>query len=161
MKTIFLTSAAVLLMSFAAQAEDKVKVIDGDSLEINGKNIRLIGIDAPEYLQPCYDTNNQKYQCGQKSLQYLQKLVDDAVKRGDKIKCHKESVDRYKRDLSICYAGKLNLNKEMVRAGWATIYRHDMFQAEEKEAKKTKRGIWQGRFMHPEIYRVLKRYGKM
>ena len=94
-------------------------------------------------------------------MQYLQKLVDDAVKRGDKIKCHKESVDRYKRDLSICYTGKLNLNKEMVRAGWATIYRHDMFQAEEKEAKKTKRGIWQGRFMHPEIYRVLKRYGKM
>ncbi len=153
--------SAVLLLPFAALAKEEIKVLDGDSLEIDGRDIRLVGIDAPEYLQLCYDKNGEKYECGQEALRYLQKLVADSLKSGGNIACKKEGVDRYKRDLSVCYADKLNLNKEMVRSGWATVYRHDMFQADEDEAKKAKRGIWQGRFMRPELYRALKRYGKM
>ena len=29
------------------------KIIDGDSLIVNGQEIRLLGIDAPEYRQEC------------------------------------------------------------------------------------------------------------
>ena len=48
----------------------------------------------------------------------------------------------------------------MVKAGWAVTYRHEMFKSAEEKAKKAKSGIWQGRFMRPELYRVLKRYSK-
>ena len=43
----------IILFSFSATAQ--IRVVDGDSLEINNKKIRLIGIDAPEYYQTCFD----------------------------------------------------------------------------------------------------------
>ena len=158
---IFLKMLVFVFLTCGARAETGIKVIDGDNLEINGKSIRLIGIDAPEYQQLCRDAQGHDYQCGQESLFYMQKLVDSALKRGDEVICHKEGVDRYKRDLSVCFVGELNINEEMVRAGWATVYRHDDYLSAEKEAKSAKRGMWQGKFMRPELYRVLKRYGKM
>ena len=39
--------------SFASIFEGIPRVIDGDSLEINGNKIRLFGIDAPEKKQNC------------------------------------------------------------------------------------------------------------
>ena len=41
----------ILLWSLPLQA--KIEVIDGDSLRVNGVEIRLEGIDAPEYHQEC------------------------------------------------------------------------------------------------------------
>ena len=159
MKTSFLTFAVFLLV-FDANAQNAVKVVDGDSLEINGASVRLVGIDSPEYLQLCNDESGNKYECGQQALEYMQDMVAGCLARKEDIRCEKKGTDRYKRDLSICYCGGLNLNEEMVKAGWAVTYRHEMFKPAEEKAKKAKSGIWQGRFMRPELYRVLKRYSK-
>ena len=59
----------------------KAKVIDGDSIEINEKKIRLFGIDAPEKKQKCKKKffsfnfiNLQKsYSCGLISSNNLKK----------------------------------------------------------------------------------------
>ena len=45
----------------------------------------------------------------------------------------------------------------MVADGWAvayTRYTKDYINAEQ-EAQKYKRGLWQGRFLKPEYYRIL------
>ena len=41
-------------------------IIDGDTLEIHGKRIRLHGIDAPESGQFC-EKDGKQYRCGQQS----------------------------------------------------------------------------------------------
>ncbi len=151
-KTIaFLT---VFCLSAAARAE--VVAVDGDSLLIDGRNIRLEGIDAPEYNQKCFDAQGRLYDCGRKSKETLSALVANGVD------CVRRKIDRYKREVSICHAGELNVNREMVRRGQAVAYTRYLndFAADEAEAKKAKRGIWSGRFMRPELFRVLEREQK-
>ncbi len=162
MKNFIYTSSLILILSLVSLcfASSDIIVVDGDSLEIGSRKIRLVGIDAPEYLQTCLDEKGEVYACGEESGQYLQKLIDDQTAQGFKIKCQVQGVDRYKRQLCICKTASLNLNLEMVKSGHAISYRSDMFQATEKRAKQAKKGVWQGKFMRPEIFRALQRKEK-
>lgn len=147
----FLIFCAV--MGLCVNAFAQLHAVDGDSLENENRRIRLEGIDAPEYKQYCFDENKQKYMCGQDSLKYLQNLM-----AGKKITCRCESEpDRYKRELCICFADDLELNRQMVAAGQAVSYLSDRYAAEEKTAKMQKSGIWQGKFMRPALYRAMER----
>ncbi len=140
--------------AFAAQ---NVHVVDGDSLEMGKVRIRLEGIDAPEYYQDCRYPSKKKYACGLEAREFLQGLVEQG-----RVTCVERDLDRYKRSLCTCYVTnkigeKLNLNEEMVRAGWAVVYKnkHSDYSAAEAEAKAEKRGMWQGKFMKPQLYRIL------
>lgn len=135
-------------------ANERIKVVDGDSLEIGSRRIRLFGIDSPEYVQNCYDKQHKKYSCGIKAKKYMEKLIAQG-----NIECHEISKDRYKRSLSECYSGKQNLNEAMVLAGWAVAYRDEdgIYERAEAVAKKDKRGVWQGKFMRPELFRFKNR----
>ncbi len=139
-----------LLLSQAVEA--KCKVIDGDSIVLNGIRIRLSGIDAPEYKQQCYDVSGQGYDCGWQAKKELIRLIGKA-----KVVCDREQKDIYNRDLSTCYAGGDNLNLKMLENGWAVAYRTERedYLAAEHRAKINRRGIWQGKFMKPELYRIL------
>lgn len=140
----------ILLLNIS-QAQGKLRVIDGDSLMLDRKEIRLSGIDAPEFRQTCYDANNKEYPCGQKATQALKKLA------GEDIKCKHITKDKYKRYVSICYSNGINLNKKMVEKGWAVAYTRytNAYVQAEKQAKQQKKGVWQGRFLKPELYRIL------
>ena len=95
----------------------QVKVVDGDSLEINSIRIRLMGIDAPEYTQTCKTNANKKYYCGQDSINHLKKLIENKT-----ITCKTHQKDQYDRELCTCYADDTDINKEMVRSGHAIVY---------------------------------------
>lgn len=137
-----------------ARQESRLKIIDGDSIMLNGTEIRLEGIDAPEYKQVCYDANKKAYRCGIKAYEFLKNFV-----KGKKVTCKKISIDRYKRQVSFCYADGIDINQTMVQNGWAVAYDHydDKYVKDEISARKNKAGIWQGRFMRPEIWRALNR----
>lgn len=143
---------AVVLFSFDVFAA--VKVVDGDSLEIDGKRVRLEGIDAPEYDQFCENKKGVKYNCGLRSKEKLLSFID-----GRELKCDYLGTDVYDRLLAICYAEGENINKKMVETGWAVSYNRfsEGFDEEEKKARKNKRGMWQGKFMRPELFRFLKK----
>lgn len=134
-------------------AEAAVEVIDGDSLIVDGTEVRLNGIDAPEYHQECYDESGQAYFCGQEAYKALQALA------GPDTRCSEVTVDRYRRSVAVCRSRGKMINEEMVLRGWAVAYTQytDDFAPAEAEAKKAKRGIWRGRFMVPELYRALNR----
>lgn len=132
-----------------------VKVIDGDSLEIGTHRIRLMGIDAPEYTQFCKDKNKKSYPCGKESLEYLQNLIKDTP-----VKCIIHEKDKYDRDLCTCYVNNLNINAEMIHSGHAIVYMGEEYTLEQIKAKRAKRGIWQGRFIHPRLFRSLKQQQK-
>ena len=41
----------------------EIKIIDGDTIHLNGEKIRFTGIDTPELKQTC-NKNNEVIQCG-------------------------------------------------------------------------------------------------
>lgn len=127
-----------------------VKVIDGDSLEIGTIRIRLMGIDAPEYIQQCKNKKGKKYPCGITSKNHLKKLTDNAD-----ITCKIHKKDQYERNLCTCYKGDININAEMVRSGYAIPYLESPYKKEKEEAQQNKRGLWSGRFMQPRLFRRL------
>ena len=90
----------------------QVKVIDGDSIVVGGREVRMEGIDAPEYHQDCYNAEGKAYACGVRATEYMQNLT-----KGQKLRCEPIEIDRYKRVVAVCFAGKTNLNAEMVRSG--------------------------------------------
>ena len=144
---------------WASASSDYVKIIDGDSLEIGTRRIRLQGIDAPEYVQYCFNADKNKYRCGLRSKDYLEKMIKQAHYH---INCKVVGRDRYHRELSECFANGRNLNLEMIKSGWAVAYRSDdsSYQQAEKYAKSAKKGVWKGKFMRPEYFRRLQREEK-
>lgn len=125
----------------------RASVIDGDTIEIHGKRIRLFGIDAPESAQTCRDDKGQNYRCGQRAALMLSDKIGQQT-----VVCDQRDVDRYKRIIAVCRLGNDDLNAWLVREGWAVAYRQfsrDYVRTEE-EAKAAKRGIWAGTFTPPE-----------
>ena len=124
-------------------------VIDGDTIHINNNKIRLLGIDAPEKNQKCV-FNNKDWECGKNSTLALREMIENSP-----VICRINDVDRYKRYIAVCFSNKKNLNKMMVKNGWAIAYRYYSkdYIDEEFIAKRKKLGIWRGTFEEPYIYR--------
>ncbi len=134
------------------------KIIDGDTIKINSKKIRLHGIDAPEFKQMCkkpylkivFFTFTKDYPCGKISTQKLQKKINNKA-----ITCKILDIDRYKRLIGECFKRNLNLNSWLVSNGYAVAYRKysKKYVSFEINAKNEKLGIWQGKFEMPWDYR--------
>lgn len=124
------------------------KVIDGDSLELNGERIRLEGIDAPELDQTCLK-GAQRLPCGQEARRRLRELTGSG-----RLSCTGWQRDKYDRLLGVCEASGRLVNREMVRSGWAVAY--GAFGAEEGEARRAKLGLWAGEFVRPQEFRRMK-----
>lgn len=145
---LIITTAPALAM----EVQGRASIIDGDSLEIRGVQIRLDGIDAPEGSQTC-TLNGQRWRCGR----------DAAFALADRsgtlpVRCIGDSVDRYGRLLATCYAGGENLNGWLVREGWAVAYRRfsTAYVAHENIARTERRGLWAGEFMMPWRWRAIR-----
>ena len=134
---------------YAQSIIGKAKVIDGDTIHIGKSKIRLHAIDAPEKNQKCL-YKKQEWECGKESTSALKKLI-----RNQLINCKIKKIDRYNRYVAICFANKINLNKIMVKSGWAIAYKYYSldFVLEEQNAKLNKQGIWRGEFEEPYKFR--------
>ena len=124
----------------------RAKVIDGDSLIIGSKKVRLFGIDAFEYSQTC-----GRYACGRVAARELTKLVQNVV-----IRCQMRDKDQYGRIVAQCHNAKgQDIAQEMVRMGLAVDYRSysRAYIKDETMAKQQKRGAWRYPFQSPASYR--------
>lgn len=114
-----------------------VSVIDGDTLKLlTGERseikVRLACIDAPE--------KNQPY--GKKAKHALSDFV-----YGKTITVKEVDTDQYGRTLGQVYRDTLWANGEMVRQGYAWVYRpyakrHPELYQFEREARATQKGLW-------------------
>jgi endonuclease YncB( thermonuclease family) len=123
--------------------------IDGDSLYIGDREVRLFGIDAPEWTQTC-TKGGKAWACGEAAANQLSKLII-----GERLLCQKVDTDEYRRAVARCTAGSVDVNRYMVSSGYAVAYRHystDYVGAEES-AKAAKLGIWAGTFEMPSQFR--------
>lgn len=158
--------------------EGRARAIDGDTLEIGGRMIRLQGLDAPESAQLCEDAEGKNWRCGAAATAALDALIHG---KGEvlssalplTITCQqdpRDAEDRYGRALAMCRAGDIDINLAMVQGGHAVAYRRYLdwrdgsprphkaaFLAAEDEARRARRGLWQGRFTLPEEWRAARR----
>lgn len=113
-----------------------IKVLDGDSINIlhEGKvlRIRLAEIDAPERSQSFW----------KKSKQALENYV-----AGKEVEVEEFDVDQYGRVVGHVYQDDVWVNGELVRGGYAYVYREFAVSKKlyeyEGEAERNKTGIWQ------------------
>ena len=126
-----------------------VTVVDGDNVIINGINIRLYGIDAPEANQLC-QRNQQQWPCGQEATRQLEKLTGNQT-----VVCEQRDVDKYGRPVADCHVGEQNLSSEMVKLGLAIAYTRysNAYIVEQSAAHQQKLGLWSGEFVDPEQWR--------
>jgi endonuclease YncB( thermonuclease family) len=126
-------AASLTLAALPAFAES-VRVVDGDTLRVDGVTYRLWGIDAPESDQPCADG----WPAGQTATEHLRALIGD-----HHVTCEPRTLDRYGRTVAICRAGGRDLGADMVADGHASAfvrYSRD-YVDEEREAAAVKAGI--------------------
>lgn len=120
--------------------------IDGDSLRVAGEELRLEGIDAPEYRQTCRRQDGGEVPCGRAARDALARMLVQADPR-----CTVGRVDRYGRGLARCMIGALDVNATMVRDGHAVAYGD--YSREEAQARAARRGIWAHDFDRPADWR--------
>jgi endonuclease YncB( thermonuclease family) len=130
----------ILALASPALAEELrgrvVGITDGDTLtlltpERREVKIRLAEIDTPESAQP-YGTRAR------------QALSDLAFSQDVRVQV--QDIDRYGRTVGRIYAGRVDVNAEMVRRGAAWVYRRysrdPSLLVLEDEARQVRRGIW-------------------
>jgi len=124
-------------------------VVDGDTLEIHGRRIRLFGIDAPEADQMC-TAAGQRYRCGQKAAFALADFVDTQT-----VSCEQRDTDQYGRAVATCSVGIQDLGAWLVAHGHALAYRRysNQYVAAEEAAAAARQGVWAGEFQPPWEWR--------
>ncbi len=137
-----------LITSFDVKS-NKAKVVDGDTIHLDGQKIRFSGIDTPEINQVC-NKNEEVIKCGILAKELLISMIGN-----NKVKCVNEGVDQYKRILAECFVNNQSLSKFLVREGFAFAYRKysTKFIEDEDYAKKNKKGMWSMTFEYPWDYR--------
>jgi endonuclease YncB( thermonuclease family) len=152
MKLLF--AILLLMLPAMAQAADVTgvpKIREGDQIVIGSSRIRLGGIDAPSVDQLCLNTKGERWTCGVAARDELIKHVENKPWT-----CHVNRVDRRGRSVARCEVDGEDIQKWMVKSGWALSYvrfSHD-YDAEEKAARDAKAGMWQGAFIAPWDWRV-------
>ena len=137
------------MMFFDVGFTDVLKVVDGDTIVLNGEKIRFSGIDTPELKQKCIK-NDQKVFCGVLAKKLLLEKIGNKTPE-----CIREGKDIYKRTLAECFINGESLSVFLVRNGYAFAYRKysDKFIKEEEFAKKNKNGLWSMKFEYPWDFR--------
>jgi endonuclease YncB( thermonuclease family) len=128
---------------------DEYRVVDGDTFVIQGRRIRLYGIDAPELGQAC-TRNGETYDCGNASQEHLRFLL-----MGEEVHCERRSKDKWGREVASCTAGGRDIATLMVRQGWAVAYTEysTAYIEDERFARTNGMGMWAKEFLLPEDWR--------
>ena len=149
-------AALLLLTSTAVYASDvesisgAPRIIDGDTLVIDGTRIRLHGIDAPEARQTC-QRDGIDWLCVQEASKALRDYVGYY-----ELRCERLDTDRYGRMVARCFMPDgTDIGKWMVSNGWALAYRRysSEYEDEESLSKAGTLGLWTGEFLNPWEWR--------
>tara|TARA_B100000953_G_C17821494_1_gene358714 strand:+ start:90 stop:548 length:459 start_codon:yes stop_codon:yes gene_type:complete len=132
---------------------DNLRIIDGDTIELNGERIRFSGIDTPEPKQICTLDNIEIF-CGNLASIVLKEKIGNEI-----VSCEREpEKDFFGRTLGECFINDESLSKFLVRNGYAFAFikYSKKFVEDEKYAKKNNLGLWAMEFEFPWDFRKKK-----
>ncbi|MGB3243085.1 MAG: thermonuclease family protein [Sulfitobacter sp.] len=148
---------AVALPLHAAEITGKVRVIDGDTIDVGKTRVRLHGIDAPERGQPCSTLSGQNWACGD----WVTQQVRDRY-QGSSAICQRVDTDRYGRAVARCEVNGRDMGRDLVQAGLAYAYRRysSDYDLDEKAALVADVGIHGFLMDSPARYRLTRIKGR-
>ena len=130
----------------------RVHAIDGDTLAMDGRHLRLAGIDAPELRQQCRNAEGRWYACGLIAKDALETLIHPPAN----LDCRDIGERSYNRVVATCTVDGVDVGATMVWLGHAIDYEHfsgGRYAAQQEAARVARRGIWQGAFVEPAEFR--------
>ncbi len=131
----------------------RATAVDGDTIEIRGRRIRIQGIDAFQPRQRCRNNRGRRYRCGRRASAAMQRLVN-----GERIACVRLGGGRHA-TLATCWRGSEDLGAAMVLSGWAvaTGGPGGPYSIHERMARRRQAGAWSGEFTRPSQWRGRRR----
>ena len=140
----------------AAEVRGRVSwIYDGDTVKVDGVGkVRLLGIDTPEKMASERDKSFRRVGVASRQLRRGAKRATDFLLRTAKgqvvtLTFDRDQKDHYGRTLAyVTLADGRMLNRELLREGWACVYRRfdfrlkDDFLRVEATARSAGRGLW-------------------
>lgn len=135
----------------AASFSGAARVIDGDTLDVGDRRVRIFGIDAPERDQTCRNAAGREWACGAWATVEITRRFGGRV-----LTCTELDRDRHGRTVARCEdADGADVARVLTETGAAFAYRrfsHDYVAAEEV-ARAAGAGVWAGAAIRPAMFR--------
>lgn len=131
-------------------ATGPARVIDGDTIEINGTSFRISGIDAPERGQGCVAKDGTAFDCGAAAKRGLELEI-----AGRPVDCTATEIDFYRRPIATCVVAGVDIAEGMITKGFAVPFEEysDKYVKQGEIARSGGVGIWNTTFQMPWDYR--------
>jgi endonuclease YncB( thermonuclease family) len=125
-------------------------IIDGDTIDMTGTRIRLLGIDAPEAKQAC-TRNGVEWACGAEATATLTEIIGN-----QSLTCTAQGFDVDGRTLATCQTRMFEIGREAVRRGMAVLLDNapDDYQEAAAVARQMNYGLWAAEFQQPADWRA-------
>jgi endonuclease YncB( thermonuclease family) len=130
----------------------RAAAVDGGTVNVAGRKLRLDGIEAPPAELVCRDGAWQ-YRCGDDA----RRALDDAIGRGA-LDCLARPTDD-----AVCRNDQgMDIAALQVENGWAVVdlRQSSRYFAEQTRAQQEGRGLWRNDFARPETWRLALRDSK-
>ena len=129
-----ITQAAPVQQELVAAPAAQVAVVDGGTLRLKDRVVRLSGVNPPARGTEC----GSGLDCAAASANALAALLRD-----DPVACRVIGKDGLGRPFAICEASGKELNQAVIAAGWARAddRQPDLLEAE-AQARAQRRGVW-------------------
>ena len=130
------------------------RVVTASTLRINGLNIKMYGVDAPDITQTCANHYGQGYYCGREARNWLQDWIENK-----EVTCHILGKVENNWATGACFVdnNKYDVGAVVVNAGWAVAYTKNtnIYVGYENQARNNNRGLWAGTFYKPWDWRKI------
>ena len=115
----------------------KAYVTDGDGLRVAGQEIRLAGLDAPEWNQLAKHRDGYWFKHGKRVKSALIQRIG-----GKHVHVMIEKYDKYGRAIGTVTCNSEDVGAWLVREGHAIAAYGDQYKHLEREARRAGRGMW-------------------
>jgi endonuclease YncB( thermonuclease family) len=130
--------------------EGFVQVVEGDLIQVNGRPVRLYGIDAPDLGQICFSRTGRAYDCGAAARNMLDRLIG-----ANQVACTLYARLEGGNEVGRCFIGRTDIARALVRRGWAYPQPSlsNRYGGAQAFAQAREAGVWSGRAVRPWVWR--------
>lgn len=149
MELVFLIAIALIALAVASIGESdsgprrgatlsgKAYVTDGDGIRVNGHEVRLAGLDAPEWDQVAQHRDGYWFEHGKQVKSELIRAIG-----GEHVHVTVHGRDRYGRIIGTVTCNGHDVGEWLVEHGYAIAAYGDQYKHVEEEARRAGRGMW-------------------